>query len=211
MAEGSDKYLTIAGKTSGSFYDRKSRFIAIAYPLNDESQIKKFLKELRKEYYDAVHHCYAWELTGDTVQHRANDDGEPSGSAGLSIYNLIKSRNLTNILIVVIRYYGGIKLGVPGLINAYRQASAEALENAEVIEKFLMKRFTIQFPYLLSNDVMQIAKKYELNRVDERYNDEGSVMTFEIRASQLDACCEALNGLQGLVFNETKTEENGLA
>ena len=125
-----DTYKTIENKSEGVFKDRGSKFIALAYPIGSENEAKKILADVRKEYHDACHHCYAYRIGADKQQFRSSDDGEPSGTAGKPIFNQIQSKDLTNIFIVVVRYFGGTLLGVPGLINAYKSATLDALNNA---------------------------------------------------------------------------------
>ena len=155
----SDSYKTIKSFSQGIFRDRGSRFIANAYPVSDPDSIKPIIDSLRKEYHDARHHCYAYMIGQERTVWRVNDDGEPSGTAGKPILGQINSSGLTNILIVVIRYFGGTLLGVPGLINAYRSAASEAINNAEVIECTLHDYYAISFPYSSLNDVMKILKE----------------------------------------------------
>jgi uncharacterized YigZ family protein len=161
-----DTYNTIASRSSGQFRDRGSRFIAIAFPINDEESIKSILTGLRKEYHDASHHCFAWVLGHDKSSFRMNDDGEPAGSAGRPIYGQILSKDLTNVLIVVIRYFGGTKLGIPGLINAYRTASAIALGNTTVIIKTIHNVYEIIYEYQVMNDVMKILKEEHAEQIE---------------------------------------------
>ncbi|MFH2094135.1 MAG: YigZ family protein [Bacteroidota bacterium] len=152
------KYKTISAQSSGVFRDRNSRFIAHAIPVNSEDDVRHELELLRKKYYDAKHHCYAYILGPDKMRYRYNDDGEPSNSAGVHILGQIKSFDLTNVLIVVIRYFGGTKLGIPGLINAYRTASKLALENADSLEKMVCTYIELLFSYPAMNDVMKVLK-----------------------------------------------------
>jgi len=147
----SDSYRTIEGPSKGLFRDRGSRFIALAYPVRTTDEIKSILEELRKEYHDARHHCYAYMLGPDRQVWRANDDGEPSGSAGRPIMGQINSHELTDILIVVVRYFGGTLLGVSGLINAYKTAAADAISNASIVERRVHVSLRITFPYLVIN------------------------------------------------------------
>lgn len=155
----SDTYKTIEKEAGGLFRDRGSRFIAIAVPVSNQEEIKARLEELKKEYHDARHHCYAWMLTPDRQAWRVSDDGEPSGTAGKPILGQINSRELTNVLVVVIRYFGGTLLGVSGLINAYRSAAADALDNAVIVERHLTETWRIIFPYESMNDVMKVFKE----------------------------------------------------
>jgi len=153
-----DTYRTIKRRSEGVFRDRGSKFLAFAFPVYSTEEIKKKLAELRKEYHDARHHCYAYRLGAAKEIFRANDDGEPSGSAGNPILGQIRSKNLSNILIVVVRYFGGTLLGVGGLINAYRTASANAIQEAIIITAAEQDLVEISFPYALMNRVLNIIR-----------------------------------------------------
>ena len=153
-----DSFRSIAAPSRGLFKDNGSRFIAFAYPVETEEEIKAIVDSLKKEYHDARHHCYAYRLGYRRDRFRANDDGEPSGSAGRPILAQIDSNSLSDILIVTVRYFGGIKLGIPGLIRAYRTSAADAIQNSEIIEKIASKRFRITFGYLSMNSVMKVMK-----------------------------------------------------
>lgn len=165
-----DLYLTISSDSQGLFKDRGSRFIALTFPVSSESEIKEILARLRKEYHDARHHCFAWRLGSDMDRYRFNDDGEPSGSAGRPIFGQIQSKELTNILVVVIRYFGGTLLGVGGLIKAYRNATADALDQASIIEKRVEKQIQLDFPYEAMNAVMSIAKEFDLKQEHHQFD-----------------------------------------
>lgn len=156
--DNTDKYKTIEHESEGFYKEKGSKFFAFAYPVTTEDEIKEIQKKLRKKYYDARHHVYAFRLGADMKIYRASDDGEPSNSSGPPILGQIQSNELTNILIVVIRYFGGTKLGISGLINAYRTAAADAIANNNIVEKFEEDQFTIQFGYTVMNDVMKIIK-----------------------------------------------------
>ena len=153
-----DTYWTLASPAQGLYKEKGSKFLAFAYPVETEGQVKSHIEALRKEYFDARHHCYAYVLGARQETYRANDDGEPSGSAGRQILGQIDSRGLSDILIVVIRYFGGIKLGIPGLIRAYRTSAADALDKAATTEKTASKRFRLTFGYMSMNGVMKMAK-----------------------------------------------------
>ena len=153
-----DAYRSIAGRSEGLFKDNGSRFIALAYPVETEEEIRDIVAGLKKEYHDARHHCYAYRLGYKGDRFRANDDGEPSGSAGRPILGQIDSLGLSDILVVVVRYFGGIKLGIPGLIRAYKTSTADALAQAEIIDKVAGKTFRVTFGYLAMNDVMKVLK-----------------------------------------------------
>ncbi len=184
-----DSYFTIDAESKGLFKDRGSKFFAFAFPVSSEEEIKIHLEKLRKEYHDARHHCYGWMLKSDYSMFRANDDGEPSSSAGKPILNQIESRELTNVLVVVIRYFGGTLLGVGGLVNAYRTAAAEALENSKIIKKYIYKTFEIRFDYSLMNAVMKIIKEHDLNNFDHQFELSCSLKV-DIRIDQVQKIVE---------------------
>lgn len=158
MSETPDQFKTIKNISEGSYKEKGSKFFAFAYPVTTEEEIKEIQKGLRKKYYDARHHVYGFRLGADLKTFRCSDDGEPSNSSGPPVLGQIQSHELTNILIVVIRYFGGTKLGIPGLIHAYRTAAADAIENNTIIEKFEQDAFTIEFGYTVMNDVMKVLK-----------------------------------------------------
>lgn len=182
--DGGDTYLTIAAPVRGLYKDKGSRFQAFAYPIYSETQVKPFVDTLKAEYYDARHHCYAWRLGIEAsvggVRYRINDDGEPAGSAGRPIYGQMLSRELTNLLVVVVRYFGGIKLGVPGLIAAYKEATADALATAEIVQCHQTIRATAAFPYFAINDVMRIVKEMGPRILGQSF-DNACTMQLEIR------------------------------
>ncbi|MCB0697693.1 MAG: YigZ family protein [Chitinophagaceae bacterium] len=154
-------YRTITAPTTSDFRDRGSKFFGFAYPVRDVEEVKEHVKALKKEHPKAVHYCLGFRIGTDGTLFRANDDGEPSGSAGKPILGQIDSAGLTNVLVVVVRYFGGSLLGVPGLINAYKTATEEALAKAEVVEKQIEQMVTISFDYPAMNDVMQQLKQSE--------------------------------------------------
>ena len=165
-----DSYKTIRDCAEGLFKDKGSRFIAYSYPVGSEDEIKEHLSVLKKKYYDATHHCYAWRLGPRGEQSRANDDGEPSGSAGKPILGQLLSYDVTDILVVVIRYFGGTLLGVPGLINAYREATIDVLENSDIVTMTEEAYFEVLFPYLAMNDVMRIVKSDQPRVVEQQFD-----------------------------------------
>jgi uncharacterized YigZ family protein len=173
-----DLYKTISKTSEGIYKEKGSKFIAYAYPVNSEEEIKETIAKLKKEYYDARHHCYAYMLGSDKKNFRANDDGEPSSTAGKPILGQILSCDLTNILIVVIRYFGGTKLGVSGLIHAYKTAALDTIENAEIIEKTVNDIYDIHFDYLVMNDIMRIIKEEQPEQISQDFN-----LTCKIRLS----------------------------
>lgn len=172
----SDSYLTVSKPAEGVFRDRGSKFLAFVIPVKTEDEIKEHLNKLRKDHPQANHHCYAWRLGADKQRYRVNDDGEPSGSAGRPIYGQIQSNDLTNILIVVVRYFGGTLLGVPGLINAYKQAAADALLQATIEESFIQFRYRVSFPADLTSEVMRMLKQCECKLEEQDYAGEMSIL-----------------------------------
>ncbi|MBW6499487.1 MAG: YigZ family protein, partial [Bacteroidales bacterium] len=177
-----DTFLTIAGPAQGLYKDKGSKFIALAFPVETEEQISDILTSVKKEYYDARHHCYAWMLGQSREHFRTNDDGEPSGTAGKPIHGQLLSAGLTNLLVVVVRYFGGIKLGVRGLIDAYKGATAVAIENAEIITKIILEQYQLDFDYLSMNEVMKILKDHDLPQADHQF-DLRCRLSFSVRQS----------------------------
>jgi uncharacterized YigZ family protein len=176
----SDIYYTLAQASEATHKDKGSKFMAFAYPADNEAVIKDYLQQLRKKYFDATHHCYAYIWGEKSENYRANDDGEPNNSAGMPILGQIRARNLTNVLVVVVRYFGGTKLGVSGLIQAYKTASAEVLDNATTIEKHSLEQFRVQFEYAQMNSIMKILKELEAN-IDEQTLDLNCIIQFSVR------------------------------
>jgi len=191
----SDRYKTIQQPSEGLFKSKGSRFIAKAYPVESVEEVKEILATLRKEFHDARHHCYAYRIGPGDAAYRVNDDGEPANTAGKPILGQIESHNLTNILIVVIRYFGGILLGVGGLINAYRSAAKEALEQAAIIEKTFNRIINITFQYPAMNDVMRIIKdsKAEITEQEFALN---CKMTVKIRQGASEALLHQLSRIE---------------
>jgi len=175
-----DTFLTLKGESEGLYKEKGSKFLAFAFPVNDEQDIKEKLDSLRKKYYDARHHCYAYILGKEKENYRANDDGEPNHSAGDPILGQIRSNDLTNVLIVVIRYFGGTKLGVGGLITAYKTAAAEAIMANEIITEVVTKKIRFTFDYLDMNDVMRLIKEYDLDIKSQDFDNSCS-MTIRVR------------------------------
>lgn len=198
-----DVYKTILSSSEGLYKEKGSCFIAFAYPVSSEEQIRDIISGLKEKYYDARHHCYAWRLGADKKQFRANDDGEPSSTAGKPILGQILSNDLTNILIVVVRYFGGIKLGVSGLINAYREAATDALANASVIEKTVDEKLRIRFSYLVLNDVMKIIKEESPEVLERRFELECE-MLISIRKKNMSLLHARLEKVDSLFFLDEK-------
>ncbi len=186
---------TIKDASEGIFKEKGSKFLAFAYPVATEEEIKQHQETLRKKYFDARHHCFAWVLGADKEKYRVNDDGEPNHSAGDPILGQIRSHDLTNILIVVVRYFGGTKLGVSGLIQAYRTAAEDALMHANIIRKELMQNGSLSYPYKSTTEVQRLIKDFELSIMDQQF-DEACQLNFEIRQSVLDAFLEKIELLQ---------------
>ncbi|MEA1887556.1 MAG: YigZ family protein [Bacteroidota bacterium] len=177
-----DEYRTIKKESRGLFKDRGSKFIAIASPVYSTDEIQGIMDRVKKKYHDARHHCYAYKLGTGNDDWRVNDDGEPSGTAGKPIMGQIKSFRLTNILIIVVRYFGGTLLGTGGLINAYRDAARVALDNAEIINKTVDYTYSLHFPYSAMNEVMKIIKEENLRQSDQVFEMDCS-MKIHFRAS----------------------------
>lgn len=180
-----DRYDSIAGPAEGLFRDNGSRFIALAYPVETESQVREIVSSLKKEYHDARHHCYAYRIGCAGELFRASDDGEPSGSAGRPILGQIDSRGLSDILVVVVRYFGGIKLGIPGLIRAYRTSTEDALAHASVVEKTASDRFRLEYGYMSMNAVMKVLKDMRLAAADQCFDTRCS-LTVSVPLSAVD-------------------------
>lgn len=196
-----DVYKTITDISKAIYTEKRSKFIAYAIPVSTAEEAKLEIDKLRKEYYDARHVCWAYMLGADRKEFRANDDGEPSGTAGKPILGQINSNELTNILIAVIRYFGGIKLGTSGLIVAYREAAAEAISEANIIEKTVDCRVSFDFEYPFMNDVMKIVKDLEPTIISQSY-DMDCKMTLEIRKGQLEGLKNRLGKVEGLRFED---------
>lgn len=167
--ENNDTYKTILQPSEEVlFKDKNSKFFGYAYPISNEEEVKEILTELKKQHHQARHWCYAFQLGTETKQYRANDDGEPNNSAGMPIYGQILSFDVTNVLIVVVRYFGGVKLGVSGLINAYKTGAQMALENVEIVEKTIDKHYLVNFDYKNMNKVMRVIKEKNINLVNQK-------------------------------------------
>jgi uncharacterized YigZ family protein len=177
-----DTYFTLKAEAEGQYKEKGSKFLSFAYPVKNEEEVKQILNEVKKKYFDARHHCYAYAFGKNRDFYRMNDDGEPSSTAGKPIYGQILSKNITNVLIVVVRYFGGTKLGVSGLIQAYRQAAADCLNNAQIIEKIIENDFEICFNYKEINLIMKLLKD---NKIASRnYNiDTTCFLTVTVRES----------------------------
>ncbi|MBB4036203.1 putative YigZ family protein [Dysgonomonas hofstadii] len=196
-----DAYKTITNISKATYTEKRSKFIAYAIPIQTVEEAKAEIDKLRKEYYDARHVCWAYMLGADRLEFRANDDGEPSGTAGKPILGQINSNKLTNILIAVIRYFGGIKLGTSGLIVAYREAAAEAIAEADIIEKTVDLQISFGFEYPFMNDVMKVVKDLEPSILKQSYEMD-CLMTLEIRKAKFDELKNRLEKIESLRFIE---------
>ena len=196
-----DSYKSIAAASEGLFKDNGSRFIARAYPVETEEEIKEIVAGLKKEFYDARHHVYAYRLGYKGDKFRANDDCEPSGSSGRPVLGQIDSNNLSDILVVVIRYFGGIKLGIPGLIRAYKTSTADALANAQIVEKIASRRYKVTFGYMSMNSVMKVFKDMGLEQKNQKFDMECSLET-NVRLSLVDTFIERMGDVEGCNVDE---------
>lgn len=183
---GRDSYIGIADVSEGLYKDKGSRFIAYAYPVVSEEDVKPLVDALKKEHHAARHHCYAYRIGMDGSVFRANDDGEPSGTAGRQILGAIDSAGLSDVLVVVVRYFGGILLGVPGLIRAYREAAADALANAVTVERIPVRRYGLEFRYEQMNDVQKLLKSFPGVRTVTQDFDLLCSMQVDVRLSDIE-------------------------
>jgi uncharacterized YigZ family protein len=171
-----DFYKTLKTHSSGEYKEKGSKFLAFAYPVRSIEEVKGHLDALKKEFYDARHHCFGYRINPEKPQLRSNDDGEPSNSAGAPIFNQLQSFELWNVVVFVVRYFGGTKLGVSGLIHAYKEAAYDALNNNELITEYITTPLQIRFPYKLMNEVSRFIKDYELEIVEEQMGLEGGYL-----------------------------------
>jgi uncharacterized YigZ family protein len=200
----SDSYKTIKAASGGVYKEKGSRFISFAIPIVSQDDIKPIIDRIRKENHDARHHCYAYMIGQERKIWRVNDDGEPSGTAGRPILGQINSLELTNILIVISRYFGGTLLGVSGLINAYRTAAADAISNAIIIECNLREYYELVFPYISMNDVMKILKEEGIGHTDQAFDLECKIKV-DFRASARDSMLRRLSKIEGLKYTFLET------
>jgi uncharacterized YigZ family protein len=186
-----DTYKTIAKPAEGSYSEKRSKFLAYAFPVQNEQEVKQRLAEIQKKHWDARHHCYAYILGPNKDAYRLNDNGEPSGTAGRPIYGQLLSKDLTNTLVIVVRYFGGIKLGVSGLQNAYKVAAREALDAAVIEERTVQETYRVTFEYVKMNDIMQILKDPEVQVLD-RQSYMQCIYTISVRQRDADRITTAL-------------------
>lgn len=199
-----DTYKTIEGPSEGIFKDKGSKFIAYAYPLRSEEEYKTHLAEVKDLHPKARHHCWAYRLTPDRTVFRANDDGEPSGSAGRPILNVLLSMDVTNVFVVVVRYFGGTLLGVPGLIHAYKTATKEALDAAVIIERTVNDVYEVTFDYLIMNDVMRVVKEENLQVLNQTFDNQCKLV-FELRQNQVPAVLGKFEKIRGVQLHFLRT------
>lgn len=200
-----DTFKTVADRAEATFTEKRSKFIGFVIPVKTVDEVKKSVDEFRKQYYDARHVCWAYMLGADRLDFRANDDGEPSGTAGKPILGQINSNELTDVLVIVVRYFGGIKLGTGGLIVAYREAAALAIAEAEMVEKTVDLQTSFIFEYPLMNDVMRIVKDLDATVLEQHF-DMDCRMTLEIRKADYDQLMGRLGGVDSLRFLDEDDE-----
>ncbi len=192
-----DTYRTIEKPCEGVFRDRGSKFLAFAYPIATDNKIKEIINDLKAQHPKANHHCWAMRLGIDRSVFRINDDGEPSGTAGRPILNVLLSKDITNLLVVVVRYFGGTLLGVPGLINAYKMATEDALSKANIIQKSVNDVYTISFNYLQMNDVMRLIKDENMEIISQHFDNNCAVQV-SVRKTKVNQVLSKINYLEGV-------------
>ena len=200
----SDTYKEIKNPIKGLYKEKGSKFISYLFPVYSEEEVKKRLEEIKKIEHAARHHCYAYILNSDKSAQRANDDGEPSSTAGKPILGQILSNNLTNILIVVVRYFGGVKLGVPGLIRSYKTAAADAISQGVFITKTIKKQYKVSFKYPQMNDVMRLIKEHDLEVVTTNFQIDCN-LTFSVSKSKANSIIKTFNDNHKLKIECLKT------
>jgi len=200
----SDTYKTIASTSQGLYKEKGSRFVSVAIPVSYQNEVKPIIDKIKKEHHEARHHCYAYMIGHERNNWRVNDDGEPSGTAGKPILGQINSFGLTNILIVVSRYFGGTLLGVSGLITAYRSAAASALQDAEKIEKIMQDYYEITYPYISMNDIMRMLKEDNIGQSQQSFDLECSIL-INFRVSAKEKVLTRLSRIEGLRYRYIET------
>lgn len=192
-----DTYFTLEEASEGTFRDKGSKFIAYAFPFKDESQLKDIIANIKSLHPKARHHCWAYRLSTDRSVFRINDDGEPSGTAGRPILNVLLSVDVTNIIVIVVRYFGGTLLGVPGLINAYKTATQEALNAATIVQKTVNDIYKVTFDYVQMNAIMRIVKEENVTILDQQY-DNTCILKLEIRKMHVNIVIGKLEKVEGV-------------
>lgn len=200
-----DSYLTIRNSSEGLYKEKGSRFIAFVYPIEAADEVKEIVQSLRKKYHDARHICYAYILGADSSEYRVNDDGEPSGTAGKPIHGVLLSNNLTNVLIVVVRYFGGVKLGTSGLITAYRDAAMDAINHAEIINKTVQVYYFISFQYTAMNAVMSLLKEKDCE-ITKQLFDNDCMIEFSVRKLHAEDLENKIKLVESLILKLLKTK-----
>lgn len=200
-----DTYKTIERPAAGEFRDRGSKFLAFVYPISSEAELKPILARLKADHPKANHYCWAMRLTPDRSVFRVNDDGEPSGTAGRPMLNVLLSRDITNIMVVVVRYFGGTLLGVPGLINAYKTAAEDALDHASLVPKTISDIYDIEFSYPQMNETMKILKEENIGIVSQT-SDITCTITIAVRKTMVNRVTEKLDKLRDIKLVYKKTE-----
>lgn len=201
----SDTYKVIKSESRGQYKEKGSKFIAIALPVNTEEEIKFKLEEIKKEFHDARHHCFAYILGLGKETFRINDDGEPSGTAGRPIYNQILSKEITDVLVVVVRYFGGTKLGASGLVNAYKTAAREALDQARILAKTINDYYRVEYEYEDTNDIMRIVNDENLQQIQQDF-EMNCKMVFAVRKNDSNRVFNRIKKNNKLSINYLKTE-----
>lgn len=195
-----DTFLTISSLAEGIYKEKGSKFMAYLHPVSTEGELKEIVKAYKKTYYDARHHCYALIINPSHPLLKAADDGEPAHSAGTPILNQLRAANLCNVACIVVRYFGGTKLGVPGLIHAYKTAAEDAIQKAEIIEKEITANLKIQFSYPQLTEVLKICKDFKASILNQLFDNECQ-MEMEIRLGNYEQMKEKLEKVEGLEIN----------
>ena len=199
-----DTYKMLSSPGEGLYKEKGSKFIASAFTVTSEEEVKQALADVKKKYYDARHHCYAYMIGPDKACFRSSDDGEPSGTAGKPILNQILSKDVTNVCVIVVRYFGGIKLGVSGLINAYKTAARDALDNAVIVEKTVDEVYSLEFGYPLMNEVMRVMKEEGLEQQNPRF-EMNCYLEFSTRKNNADQIVAKFKSIFGVTIKYIKT------
>jgi uncharacterized YigZ family protein len=199
-----DSYFTIKKPSEGIYKEKGSKFIAFAYPIFNEDDFKEQLAQLKKDYHDARHHCYAFRLGLTENEYRFSDDGEPNNSAGKPIYGQLLSSNITNVAIIVIRYFGGTKLGVGGLITAYKEAAKDAINNAKIVKRTVNHYYKISFDYPVMSDVMNFVKQHNLNVTNQVFEN-SCLIEFNIRTQEAEQMIAELEKIEGVKIEFVRT------
>lgn len=192
-----DAYMTISSPCEGLYKEKGSKFLAFAFPVSTKEQVKPIVDDLRKKHHDARHVCFAYIINPQSPETRANDDGEPSGTAGRPMLGALQSKGVMNVLMVVVRYFGGTKLGTSGLINAYKTASLDALENGEIIERNLEATLSVRFSYFVMNDVMKVMKEENPTVLSQTFDNE-CAMQLQVRLNDFEKLKSRLENIEGV-------------